>query len=278
MKKKIAVILAMALSISVVVTGCTGEPNNSADKSAKDQSVEEVQYADEDFVKDMSKGLQARWKLTEEDEDKEVDLQSEEEQTMMLKYIQAELECIEKYKDEKFKDIELQEKAITYIKLLTKHKEICEYIPVDYYGKYVEENEDIYNERSKIIEEMVTDYGLSVDEKYQSTLDEFKTNSKLVKEQDALKNAVASMLEKVEFQETTSDGSDWKTYQGTIENNTGKDFSSLDISINLLDSEGVIVETTYDNIGNFTDGSKARIEFSTNKEFTATQLSAQWYD
>lgn len=278
MKKKIAVILAMALSISVVVTGCTGEPNNSADKSAKDQSVEEVYYADEDFVKDMSKGLQARWELIAEDENDETDPQSEEFQTMTLKYIQAELDCIEKYKDEKFENIELQEKAITYIKLLTKHKEICEYIPVDYYGKYLEEYEDIYNERSKVIADMVTDYGLSVDEKYQSTLDEFKTNSKLVKEQDALKDAVASMLEKVEFQETTSDGSGWKTYQGTIENNTGKDFSTLDITINLLDSEGVIVETTYDNIGNFTDGSKAHIEFTTDKEFTSTQLSAQWYD
>lgn len=277
MKKKIVVILAMALSISVVVTGCSGN-TNSPGKSTKDQSVEEVYYADEDFVKDMSKGLQARWELIAEDENDETDPQSEEFQTMTLKYIQAELDCIEKYKDEKFENIELQEKAITYIKLLTKHKEICEYIPVDYYGKYLEEYEDIYNERSKIIADMVTDYGLSVDEKYQSTLDEFKTNSKLVKEQDALKDAVASMLEKVEFQETTSDGSGWKTYQGTIENNTGKDFSTLDITINLLDSEGVIVETTYDNIGNFTDGSKAHIEFTTDKEFTSTQLSAQWYD
>lgn len=67
MKKKMAVILAMTLSICAVVTGCSGE-TNSSDKSAKDQSVEEVYYADEDFVKDMSKGLQARWELIAEDE------------------------------------------------------------------------------------------------------------------------------------------------------------------------------------------------------------------
>ena len=41
---------------------------------------------------------EARWTLNDQDEDKEVDLQSSEEKEMILSYINAELDCIGKYK------------------------------------------------------------------------------------------------------------------------------------------------------------------------------------
>jgi hypothetical protein len=52
--------------------------------------------------------------------------------------------------------------AITYINYLNKSKKICKYIPVDYEGKYAEAAQSIYDGRSKIIEKMVSEYGLTV--------------------------------------------------------------------------------------------------------------------
>lgn len=254
----------------------------SSNGSKESKESEELQYADDQFISDMAKGLQARWKLNDEDENKEdydkIALQSSEEKEMMLSYIQAELDCIEKYTDEKFKDSALQENAVTYINLLKKHKEICDYIPVDYAGKYLEEFQPIYDERSKIIEDMVNNYGLTVDEEYQETLDEFKTNSQLVKDQEAMEEAIKNMLNNIQFQMTEDDGDGWKTYQGIVENTTGKDFSNLSVNINLKNADGVIVETTYDQVSNFTNGSKAQFEFRTDKDFASTEVTSNYYE
>lgn len=278
MKKRAILILSAMMATGMLFTGCSSSESNQKTEKAK----EETKYADEQFIKDMSEGLQARWDLNEKDEKKEgyddIDLQSQEYKNMMINYIQAELDCIEKYTDEKFEDSKLQEYAVKYINLLKKHKEICEYIPVDYYGKYLDEFNPIYDERSKIIEDLVNNYNLTVDEKHQDTLDEFKTNSQLVKDQDALEESVKNMLANIQFTVAEDDGSGWKTYQGIVENTTGKDFSTLSVNINLKNADGVIVETTYDDVSNFTNGSKAQFEFYTDKDFTSTEVTANWYE
>ena len=231
----------------------------------------------------MAKGLEARWTLNEQDESKEgydaIDLQSSEYKDMMISYINAELDCIGKYKDEKFEDSKLQEETISYINLLNDHIEICDYIPVDYYGKYLEEFQPIYDGRSKIIQDMADNYGLTVSDKFQSNLDEFKTNSKLVQEKDAQEQAIDSMLSNITFEEVPDEyAGDWKTYQGVVENTTGSDFSTFAVNINLLNADGVIVETAYDQVSNFTNGAKAQFEFSTDKEFTSTEVTVQYYE
>ena len=277
MKKKLIILLTAVMCVGLLSAGCSSN-NNSKNEEKK----EEIQYADDQFIKDMSKGLQARWTLNEQDENKEgydqIDVQSSEYKDMMLSYVQAELDCIEKYKDEKFKDSQLQEKAISYINLLTKHKEVCDYIPVDYYGKFLDEFQSIYDERSKIIEDMANNYGLTVEEKFQSNLDEFKTNSQLVQEQDALQNSITNMLNNIQFQEVNDDGYGWKTYQAVVENTSGKDFSEFSVNINLLNADGVIVETQYDQVSNFANGARAQFEFMTDKDFTSTQVTANWYE
>lgn len=196
---------------------------------------------------------------------------------MMLSYIQKELDYTEKYTDEKFKDSKLQEYAVKYINLLKQHKDICQYIPVDYYGKYLDEFNPIYDERSKIIEDLVENYNLTVDKKHQDTLDEFKTNSQLVKDQDAMEESVKNMLANIQFTEVSNEDG-WKTYQGVVENTTGKNISSLSVDINLKNADGVIVETTYDDVSNFTKGAKAQFEFYTDKDFATTEVTASYYE
>ena len=278
MKKRAILTLSAMMATGMLFTGCSSSSSNQK----TEKSEEETKYADEQFIKDMSKGLQDRWDLNADDEKKDgysdIQLQSQEYKDMMLSYIQKELDCIEKYTDEKFKDSKLQEYAVKYINLLKQHKDICQYIPVDYYGKYMDEFTPIYNERSKIIEDLVENYNLTVDEKHQDTLEEFKTNSQLVKDQDALEEAVKNMLANVQFTVSEDDGYGWKTYQGIIENTTGKDISALSVNINLKNAEGVIVETMYDDVSNFTNGSKAQLEFYTDKDFASTEVTANWYE
>ena len=276
MKKATVLLASCMIGTGLLFTGCSGSQQES-------KQEEEIHYADEDFVKDMAKGLEARWTLNEQDESKEgydaIDLQSSEYKDMMISYINAELDCIGKYKDEKFEDSKLQEEAISYINLLNDHIEICDYIPVDYYGKYLEEFQPIYDGRSKIIQDMADNYGLTVSDKFQSNLDEFKTNSKLVQEKDAQEQAIDSMLSNITFEEVPDEYSgDWKTYQGVVENTTGSDFATFGVYINLLNAVGVIVETAYDQVSNFTNGAKVQFEFSTDKEFTSTEVTVQYYE
>lgn len=277
MKKRAILILSAMMTTGMLFTGCSSSENNQK----TEKSEEETKYADEQFIKDMSKGLQARWDLNEKDEKKEgydkIELQSQEYKDMMLSYIQKELDYTEKYTDEKFKDSKLQEYAVKYINLLKQHKDICQYIPVDYYGKYLDEFNPIYDERSKIIEDLVENYNLTVDKKHQDTLDEFKTNSQLVKDQDAMEESVKNMLANIQFTEVSNEDG-WKTYQGVVENTTGKDISTLNVDINLKNADGVIVETTYDDVSNFTKGAKAQFEFYTDKDFATTEVTASYYE
>ena len=277
MKKRAILILSAMMATGMLFTGCSSSGNNQKTEN----SEEETKYADKQFIKDMSKGLQARWDLSDADEEKDgydkIELQSQEYKDMMLSYIKAELDCIEKYTDEKFKDSKLQEYAVKYINLLKQHKDICQYIPVDYYGKYLDEFNPIYDERSKIIEDLVENYNLTVDKKHQDTLDEFKTNSQLVKDKDAMEEAVKNMLANIQFTEVSNEDG-WKTYQGIVENTTGKDISTLNVDINLKNADGVIVETTYDDVSNFTKGAKAQFEFYTDKDFATTEVTASYYE
>ena len=274
MRKKFSTILLGILCLMLLSIGCSSTKE-------EEKKEEEPQYADDSFVQDMSKGLQARWDLNAIDEQKEgydeILVNSKEYQDMMISYIDAELNEIEKYAEEKFENKNLQEIAIKYINLLEKHKEICDYITVDY-DKYYGEFEPIYNERSKVIESMVKDYGMTVYEEHQSILDDFLTNSQLVKDQESKQNAINSMLQNIQFQEVTDDGFGWRTYQAVVENTTGIDFKTLQININLLDADGVIVETTYDQVSSFNNGAKVQFEFSTDKEFVTTQVTSDWWE
>ena len=272
MKRKVGILLSLIICMGIVLCGC---------KSGERKQEETVGYADGSFMTDLSKGLQNRWKLNNQDEQKEgyddISANSEEYKNMMLGYINAELDMIEKYKNEKFENNELQEIAIKYIDLLNRHKEICEYITVDY-DKYNKEFKQIYNERSKVIKEAVEKYGLTVNEEYQSTLNEFLTNAKLVEEAEKNEESINKMLEEVQFQEVSDDGWGWKKYQAVMENTTEIDFKSFNVNINLLDEEGVILETTYDQVSALNKGMKAQLEFMTDKEFVSTQVICSWWE
>ena len=273
MQKKVKnILLGVMCVLIVLVSGCS--------KTEKNEE-KEPSYADKVFVEDMSAGLQERWKLNDADAAKEgfddIYFNSKEYQDMMFGYIDAELNKIEKYTEEKFENKKLQELALKYINLLYQHKELCDYMTVDY-DRYETEYSTIYDERSKVIKTMVDDYGMTVDEKYQDTLNDFITNSQLVTEQENTVAAVENMLKGIQFQVVEDMGDGLKTYQTIIENTTGLDFNTFNININLLDENGVIVESVWEQVNNFNNGAKAQVEFSTDKEFASTEVTGDWWE
>lgn len=251
---------------SAAVTSTTNEPA--------------VVYADAEFIESLKIGLQNRWDISEKDKEilKENDGVYPDVQTMKESYskcVNAELEQLEEYPSRQFEDTKLQGSAIAYINILNDSLAcIDKYLPADEF-EFGEEWEKIYSQRSKAIKEFVNTYGLTVDEQYQSTLDDFLSTASYVEEKEDKEGEVQQLVNSIKF-ELKKDDYGYKTYSAVVENTTGISFEYMNLEINLLDEDGVIVESTYSSVENFNSGSKARFEFDTMEEFETYEIDADW--
>lgn len=223
------IILLFVVSM-VLLTGCSGGSSGS-----------DVKYADQDYLKSMAKGLENRWALNDRDEGKEITV------AMMKEYIQTELDQVTQYESATFEDTQLQQKALEYINVL---KESLE--KVDYYvsNDHYEEWADVYDRRTVIIKEFVDNYGLTVNSKYQDTLDELLANGNAVSAENDKRAAFEKIIKDLNFEVKEDDGYGWKTYAAVFENTTDYDVESISLDISLLDSDGVIVSTEYASLDN----------------------------
>lgn len=104
-------ILRGALSLLLVLSMC-------ACTSKSNQSVEDA------FYEDLKQGLINRWKLT--------DLQDDYTTEDFNAYLKAELDCISKYKNKKFKNKDIGNYAKDYIQTLYAAKKYTKYIDSNY--------------------------------------------------------------------------------------------------------------------------------------------------
>lgn len=267
--KKLLLLGTMMISGALVLTACSHSANNDVGSAA-----EEIYYADEDFMNSLAQGLQTRWDESESEEKQNITIGSDEHVEWYTSFVNDELEHIEQYKDEKFEDSELQEAMITYINCLYDQLEALDYAKVDS-EKYNSMWTEAYNERSQLIETFVNDFGLTVDEEYQRTLQDMIANSKVVTKKENREKAVKKLVKHIEF-EKVSDEYGYKEYSATVKNKTGIDFNYFTLEINLIDDEDVIVETTYAGIQNWKDGDKAKFRFGTEQDFTDMDITVDW--
>ena len=68
-----------------------------------------------------------------------------------------------------------------------------------------------------------------------------------------------------------------KEYEAVLENNTGKDFDYFQITLNIYDSDKVQIYSLYDQMQNWKNGTKAKFEFSTDKDFSSYDAKAEYY-
>ena len=262
MKKIYYLFIALILSIGLI--GCSST-------NTKDSTY------DSEFINSLSKALQKRWDLNDKYEEKEEDITigSDEQYDYYTKLVNAELDELEKYKDLKFENSKLQELVIKYINLLNQQKDSLQYLKVDY-DKFDKEWQDAYNQRTQLIIEFTENYDLTVDDKYKDTLNQLLTNGKLVNEEEDLKAEISNILDSTEFKKVKEEY-EWTYYEAVAENTTGKDFQYFTLEINLLDEDGVVVESTYDSVDNWKANQKVKFEFMTDKDFKTIKLNSDYF-
>ena len=227
------------------------------------------------FIDNLSKALEARW--VKADLDISQMEGTEYRNYLKTQCVQTELDILGSYDDYIFSDAHLADLAKQYYEALENQYEGADYFDIDDVKHeklfYIEG----YNVRASILKELAEDYGLTVSDNHKSELDEFITVGGVVDEDNALKEHVQKILDNLNFEKTGNSGT-WSTYTATIENTTEVSFSYFNITVDLLDESGMVVEQDYCYIDHWASGHKNQIEFSTDKSFFTMSFTADYYE
>lgn len=256
--------------------GCSAVNSATTESSSEEMTETVPVYADQSFITDLSIGLMNRWDIVEEENKKISDgtliRGSSEEKQGLIACINAELEMVDKYRNEPFEDSNLQELAISYINALNDQLKSLD----DFNTTACDEKwQAAYDKRSKILSTLVNDYNLSVDEAHQDMLQQFNSYGNQVKKVEETQGKIDELLNSFDFEETNNDYG-YKTYNAIVENTTGIDFDTFSININLLDEDGVLIETAYASFNNWSSGVKAKFEFISDKDFSSTEVHSDY--
>lgn len=276
MKKTFISLLLTCIMVIVFMVGCgsSGTGNNSA----ADASTVEIVYADQDFIADLAKGLEARWALNETDDDYIEG--TEEHRQYYSSLVNAELDILadKQYENALFEDGKLKEKAISYLNCLHDQKDALTYVTVDY-DKYEEMWTEAFNKRTQLITDFVKNYGLTVTDEYKTTLNDIITNASVVEEEQKKEKALQELVDSISFEKVDDEeDSDWKTYKAVVENTMDYEIVTLGIDVNLIDEDGINVDTEYVSMENITNGEKGKLEFSTDEKFEKTKLTISYFE
>jgi len=265
MKKRIIAIM-MATMLCLSITACGGGGTTASTET------ETEYFADTDFISDLAKGLEARWDIS--DAQDLSTLSDAEYKKVMVPAVQAELDAVDKYQSEKFSDTKLQEYVIQYINALKDQKAALDYVGVDNL-KFSDEWQPAYNKRTQNISIFVNTYGLKVSEKYQTNIDELLTNATLVTKEAEQKESIDNWVKSITFNQV-EDSYGWRKYEAVVENTTGLNFQYINLSINLIDADGIVIETTYSSFQNISAGAKVKFEFTSDADFVSTDITSTY--
>ncbi len=147
------IMIVWAITACIGLTGC-----KSKEKKAEEKKMEKC-------LSSIQKGLENRWKLTNDDTNDINKLHNEKK-----KGIAEELKTAKTYENTKFKDKKFEKLVRSYVEALKAQGKGIDYEFTD--SKQYENlfNKKGYDVRSKDLKKLVNDYKLEVDSKYKSTL------------------------------------------------------------------------------------------------------------
>ena len=217
---------------------------------------------DEKFLDHLAKGLDARWALTNADENKEVLTKTDWE-----RYFDAEYNEIIEFEYATFDDPNLGKWAGVYIDSIVRSKEALPYFGTNQWDtKY---HSDIYNDRVHAIYEIYAISTIPVSAENEATLIGMVSDGEVIDMTNDLFNKVHFDLVEREY------GS--ATYEAVVENTTSVDFSYFSFDIDLIDEDGVTVGTESAYVENWNPGEKIRFSFWTSEEFAEMEVNrASW--
>ncbi len=222
------------------------------------EMVEKCKYelsVDGQFMRSLSKGLMARWAESDKQEEQG---NIGEDPDLYNKYCEIELEYVGDFAEQTFDNSELETDAKQYIEYLNQAKEATKFYTVDY-ATFSTQWSDTYANRTILLNKFVEDYGLTVKEEYQDTLDDLLIDASAAQEQIDIKDSIQKMTEQFKI-ETTEDEWGYKTYKISMKNTTERTFEYFSAEINLYDENQVIVGTgNTDQLSSWQPGQEASV-------------------
>lgn len=261
MKNVLAGAASIMLALSLTACGA-GAPSGSV---APD-------YADDEVVASIARGLEDRFDTA----DKQDATGAEVDAGYYANLINEELDQVLPYRDRQFEDPDLQEAVLSYANLLEDALELTETYPVDsseFYEKWTE----LYDKRTVQLQQFVNEYGLTVDDSHQDTLDELLINAKAVTQRTETEDAVNALASSIVF-EQQDDGYGSYTYSATVKNTTGMDFGNFSLVLALYDADGVRVEETYASVSSWANGETVRFDAYGSTDAAQIKVSVDYYE
>lgn len=225
----------------------------------------ESKSVDDSFIEAEASGLQARWDLSDQHDKDKVEDNAEN----FIACVDAELNKVSEFKDSEFEDKTLGKLAKEYIDILEKSKDLASKYYDKNYKTFDKQYTPLNQRRSQIIQKFSEDYKMPIDKEHQSTLDEFIADAKLT-------SAVQEIINNAKF-EKVSDEYGWKEYEAVLENTADQKFDYFVFNINLVDKDGVVVETQSASTDNWDVGEKHRFKFSTDAKFKKIEIDSAEY-
>ncbi|MBP3894729.1 MAG: hypothetical protein J6D34_11920 [Atopobiaceae bacterium] len=279
----IALATTAVLTLSAFpLTGCgqQGDGQQGESQQSESQTTEpakeepEPQYADEAFIKDLGKGLEARWELSAA---ATAFSSAQEEEESLRKCVNAELDILGGYANEPFEDSQLQKKANRYIDLLNDQLEALSYVQKDY-AQYLDMWAVALSERTKLIVDFSDNYGLTVSSKYEEIMANMKANASIIAEQEEQQAKVDALFDGTVFEKASDDPSGAR-YVAVVENNAGFNIQNFGAHVDLLDAGGAVVDTQYFSAAYWDDGEKAEFEiYPSVAEFASTVVTVEYWE
>lgn len=236
MFKKIVALISALILFCLPIVGC----------SSQDQSQSSTpDYKDQAFLTDFGKALEARWELTN-NSDNDTSLQD------MKTYIQAELDILSPYSSASFEDNKLHELALGYINSLNGQMENVQYYNAsdsDAYSKW----EKAYNERAKLINDILNSYDIPINDKYQDIVDDLKSAGSIASEKEVTDDAAKQIADsiKIQFSKDEYGSIEGKT---KIKNTSKFNFEYIFFDVQLYDKNGERTSSTSISVDNWKSG------------------------
>lgn len=207
---------------------------------------------DGQFFRALRKGLYARW--DESKNNNEI-----EDPTLYAQFCDMELEQISDFYDADFDADGLSEKVNAYIDALNKAKEATDYYSVNY-TKYSNQWLEAYSERTILLKDFVNNYGFTVDEEHQETLDDILRDASGAEKENQFREAVETIKDSISVS-AASDEWGYYTYKITLTNTTSYTFDYFYVNVNVTDSTGKIISTgTSDSLNNWAPDQNAEVD------------------
>lgn len=244
MKKINKMIIASGLALSIV--GCS-----------------EPQSVDEKFISSLEKGLMDRWDIVDSSS---ADTSTTEGWNNLL---DAELNNVAQYKNQDFENEDLEKCAKEYIEALEGTKEITDMVESSY-SNFQSEFQPYYQERLLALQDINEIQELTFDQ------DSDKKSFKDLMNEAKTLSQINQIMDNTKF-EVVEDEYGWKTLQANVENITDNNFQYFTYDINLLDSNGTVIETTTAWTDNWDKGTTHVFEFTTDKEYATIEIhNVEW--